>query len=94
MIKRIGRHTIEFTEMPRIVGAAAVVGKKESEGPLAQWFDRTIIDTTMGGETWEKAEALFQKEAVTIATVKSGVKCENIDYIFAGDLLNQCISSS
>ena len=94
LIKRIGRHTIEFTEMPRVVGAAAVVGKKESEGPLAQWFDRTIIDTTMGGETWEKAEALFQKEAVTIATVKSGVKCENIDYIFAGDLLNQCISSS
>ena len=94
MIKRIGRHTIEFTEMPRVIGAAAVVGKKESEGPLSQWFDKTFIDTTMGGETWEKAEAMFQKEAVTVAVEKAGGKCENIDYIFAGDLLNQCISSS
>ncbi len=94
MIKRIGKHTIEFTEKPRIISAAAVVGKKESEGPLAQWFDKTVTDTTMGGETWEKAEAMFQKEALTFAAEKSGVKSEDIDYAFAGDLLNQCVSSS
>ena len=80
--------------MPRVVSAASVVGKKESEGPLVQWFDRTVIDTTMGGETWEKAEAMFQKEAVEIASQKAGVNYDNIDYVFAGDLLNQCVSSS
>lgn len=94
MIKRIGKHTLEFTEKPRVISAAAVVGKKESEGPLSEWFDKTVIDTSMGGETWEKAESLIQKEAVTIALEKSGLEKENIDYIFAGDLLNQCVSSS
>ncbi len=94
MIKRIGKHTLEFTSPPRVAGFGSVVGKKEGEGPLSNWFDKTVEDTTMGGETWEKAESLFQKEAVDIALKKANVSAENIDYIFAGDLLNQCISSS
>ena len=94
MIQKKGRHTLEFTDMPKVIGAASVAGKKESEGPIAEWFDKTVIDTTMGGETWEKAEAMFQKEALTYAIEKSGIKSEDIDYVFAGDLLNQCVSSS
>ena len=41
-----------------------------------------------------KAEAQLQKEAVTIALRKAGVGPENVDFILAGDLLNQCISST
>ena len=88
MIKRIGQRTLELTQRPRIVGFGSAAGKKEGEGPLAQWFDEVFADTTMGGETWEKAESLFQKEAVDIALKKANVSAENIDYIFAGDLLN------
>lgn len=94
MIKRIGSHTVEFTECPRVIGFGSSVGKKEGEGPLKDWFDRIHTDTTMGGETWEKAEAALQQEAVELALEKSGLNNDNIDYIFAGDLLNQCISSS
>ncbi len=94
MIKRIGKHTLELTNRPRVLGFGSVVGKKEGEGPVKEWFDRIFSDTTMGGETWEKAEAKLQEEAFSIALKKSGLEKENINYIFAGDLLNQCVSSS
>lgn len=94
MINRIGTHTLEFTNRPRIVGFGSVAGKKEGEGPLSDWFDRIHTDTSLGEETWEKAEAMLQQEAVTLALEKSGLDKSNIDYIFAGDLLNQCVSSS
>lgn len=94
MIKQIGKNTLEFTNRPRVVGFGSAVGKKESEGPLKEWFDKIFFDTSMGNKSWEKAESLLQCEAVSIALEKSGIKKEMIDYIFAGDLLNQCISSS
>lgn len=94
MINRIGKRTLELTDKPRVVGFASVVGKKEGEGPLAQWFDKICIDTTMGGETWEKAEAALQKNAAELAIEKANIETGDIDAVFAGDLLNQCISSS
>ena len=94
MIKKLGERTLEFTDMPRIIGFGAAVGKKEGEGPLACWFDKIYTDTTMGGETWEKAEAALQKKAVELAMSAGGVDSSDINMIFAGDLLNQCISSS
>lgn len=94
MIKQVGKHTLEFTNRPRIIGFGSVVGKKEGEGPLKEWFDKICYDTTMGDKTWEKAESLLQCEAVSTALGKALLKKEMIDYIFAGDLLNQCVSSS
>lgn len=94
MIKQIGKSTLEFTDRPRVIGFGSVVGKKEGEGPLKDWFDKVYFDTTMGDKSWEKAESLLQKESVSIALQKANVRKEMIDYIFAGDLLNQCISSS
>lgn len=93
-MKRIGQSVIEFSTPPTVEGHAAVAGKKEAEGPLGAEFDQTFKDTTLNTESWEKAEAQLQKEAVTLAIEKSGVKAEQIDMIFAGDLLNQCISST
>lgn len=93
-MKRIGRSVIEFSSPPRIIGSAAVVGKKEAEGPLGAEFDQTFNDTALNMDSWEKAEAQLQKEAVSVALEKSGLTPEQIDMIFAGDLLNQCISST
>ena len=33
-MKRIGKYTIALEQTPKIIGYAAVVGKKEAEGPL------------------------------------------------------------
>lgn len=51
-------------------------------------------DDKFGCETWEEAESTLQKEALTLAIGKSGLKNEEIKYLFAGDLLGQSIASS
>lgn len=94
MAKRVGRYTIQMENMPSINGFAAVCGKKESEGPLGEYFDYTYDDTTLGEASWEKAESKLQTEAVNRALEKANVKASDVDFIFAGDLLNQCISST
>ena len=94
MPTRIGKYTLELNSKPSILGFASVVGKKESEGPLGKLFDQCHTDTTLGESSWEKAESRLQNEAVNLALSKADVKNTDIDCIFAGDLLNQCISST
>ncbi len=93
-MKRIGERTLEFEYLPVILSHAAIGGKKEAQGPLGADFDQTFQDTSLNLESWEKAEAQLQKEAVTTALSKAGLKSGEVDMIFAGDLLNQCISST
>lgn len=93
MIHRIGKYTIEFDDIG-ITGFGSVAGKKESEGPLAKNFDKIIFDSYAGRKTYEQAESVFQQEAFLFALNRAEKKAEDIDMIFAGDLLNQCISSS
>ena len=55
MATRRGKTII--TELkPKIISFASVVGKKEGQGPLAREFDEIYPDTTMGEDSWEKAE--------------------------------------
>lgn len=93
-MKRIGTRTIETEKDVSIISYAAVAGKKEAEGPLGFCFDQTISDSYLGKDSWEKAESELQLEAVNIALSKANLNTSDIDMIFAGDLLNQCISSS
>lgn len=94
MSKKIGVGVYQFSNRPWIKSFGAVVGKKEGEGPLGDCFDIIHDDTTLGEETWEKAESQMQKDAVASALTKSKLSPAEIDVVFAGDLLNQCISSS
>lgn len=93
MIHRIGKYTLEFDDIG-ITGFGSVAGKKESEGPLSKNFDKIIFDSYAGQKTYEQAESVFQQEALLFALKRADKKAEDIDMIFAGDLLNQCISSS
>lgn len=94
MIKRIGAGTLVFENMPRVSGYASVVGKKEANGPLKELFDKAIYDSRCGTGTFEAAESLLQHEAASLAIEKSGIGAADLDYVFAGDLLNQCVGSS
>ena len=94
MSHRIGKRTICFKNRPVIKSYCSAVGKKESEGPLTDEFDKVFKDDTLGQSSFEKAESELQREAVLGALKKCGLKPESIDEIFAGDLLNQCIGSS
>ncbi len=93
-MEKLGKQTIKFSNPPTILSTACIVGPKEGQGPLAKYFDQCLEDEFWGEETWEKAESKIIKETVNMAITKSELPASNIDYCFAGDLLNQCISSS
>lgn len=94
MPKRIGKYTLEMENDVRILNNAAAAGHKEKEGPLGKYFDRAYSDDKFGKDSWEKAESFLQKTAAELALKKAGIDASSINYIFAGDLLNQCISST
>ena len=93
-LNRIGQHTILLPNRPRIVGSAAIAGKKEGAGPLHDDFDQIIDDDLFGEETWEKAESRFQYTAADLAIRKSGLTHEQIDAALGGDLLDQIMAAS
>ena len=93
-MQKLGKQTIKFDTPPVITEVASIVGPKEANGPLAKYFDQCIEDEFWGEKTWEKSESKIIKETVNMAISKSGISSSDIEYCFAGDLLNQCISSS
>lgn len=94
MSKRNGKQTVKLQNPPRIVSAASIVGPKEGQGPLKLYFD-TIIDDEMWGEkSWEKAESKLVRETFARILHKGGQTPDKINYVIAGDLLNQCIAAS
>ena len=90
--KKIGKQTVKLSAPPTISSVYSIVGPKEGEGPLAKYFDIIIDDENWGEKTWEKAESKMVKECVSGCLGKEKVSNEDIDYIFSGDLLNQCVS--
>lgn len=93
MEKRIGKQTIKFKNPPTILNTASIVGKKEGEGPLREEFDRICNEEYFGEDSWEKAESSMQLQTVELVLQKQGIKKDKLDYIFAGDLQNQCAST-
>lgn len=89
-----GRSSFLFESKPVITAWASVAGKKESEGPLAHYFDKTSPDTYFGQKTWEQAEQAMQETALKTLADKAGLRPGDFDLVYSGDLLNQCIGSS
>ena len=77
-----------------IISASSAVGGKEFEGPLGACFDFHDPSDRFGQKTFEKSEGEMQRLVLASAMSKIGAKPENIDVLFAGDLLNQCVSSA
>lgn len=94
MGKRLGRQTVALAEPPALRGWAAVGGKKEGEGPLKDCFDKLSEDPYFGEQSWEKAETRMLRDCFALACDKASLPPSKLDYIFSGDLLNQCISSA
>ena len=92
--KRIGKRTIRLNNMPTIIAASSVVGPKEGEGPLKDKFDLILSNDLYGEKTWELAESKMVQTVMETAIKKVNKTTEDIDYMIAGDLLNQLLSSS
>lgn len=93
-IKRLGSATVSLSSPPVITAAAAIGGKKEGQGPLRDCFDRIIDDAYCGCQTWEQAESALLRQAFDLCCGKAQLSAAALDYLFAGDLLAQCVSSS
>ena len=91
--KRLGKQTVKFENPPSIISEYSIAGKKENEGKLKGMFDKTIDDAMYGEDSWEKAESKLMKSALHGVISKSEIAESDINYIFAGDLLNQCSGS-
>lgn len=92
--KRVGKQTVQFEFPPSILAMASVVGPMEGKGPLGDKFDKVAEDNLYGEQSWEKAERKMMKEAVQTALSKAGLELGQINYLLAGDLLNQIISAN
>ncbi len=91
---RVGRQSFVLSEPPVITAWASVAGKRESEGPLAHWFDECCRDPYFGQATWEQGEKKMQQKVLSILMSKAGLQPGELGTVFSGDLLNQCIGSS
>lgn len=92
--KRVGSQTVEFRNRPKIIAATSVVGPKEAEGPLGEYFDIKLKDDKNGKDTYEKAESSILYTSITESIKKGNLTEEEIDYLLCGDLQNQITSSN
>ena len=92
----LGKCSIQYDNPVYVVGSGSVVGQMEAQGPLGTLFDEVSEDKDdmFGEDTWEKAESMLQKKAIELTLKKTGMKPEEMRYLFAGDLLGQSIASS
>ncbi len=74
--------------------AASVVGGKEHAGPLGAHFDFFNENDRFGQTTWEMAESEMQRMALAAALGKAKLQASDVDFLLAGDLLNQCVGSA
>lgn len=92
--KRMGRQTVRLGSPPRILATTSIVGPKEGDGPLKDYFDIILSDDTNGKDSFEMAESSMLQRAIIETITKAELTPGEIDYLFAGDLLNQLISSN
>ncbi len=90
----IGRQSFKLPEPVVLSNWASVAGKKESEGPLATYFDVISNDTYFGQNTWEQGERKMQQIVLDTLAQKAQMETKDFGVVLSGDLLNQCIGSS
>ena len=94
MSKKLGKYTINLNSKPKILSTYSIVGPKEGEGPLKDYFDLIVQDDLNGKDTYEKAESSFVYQAIDECIKRGNKNITDIDYLIAGDLLNQISSSN
>lgn len=68
---------------------ASVSGPLEKKGPLGNFFDRSYKTLRLNKKSFEQAEIKMQKDVLDILLSKNLDIKDDIDIIFAGDLINQ-----
>ena len=93
-MSRAGGQTFVYDRPPVVAAHASVVGPKEGEGPLADWFDVVLEDDLLGQKSWELAEMEMVRRCVQRAMSDARLTDDAIQAMLGGDLNNQIIASS
>lgn len=88
------KQTIIFNNRPRVLGRYSLVGPKEGRGNFGEYFHEILSDDSFGEKSYEKAEAKMLHHTISQAISDAHLNSDDIDALFAGDLMNQIISSS
>jgi len=90
----VGRQSWVFKEHPVIVATGVTGGPFEGNGNLADDFDVLHDDLWIGQDSYEKAQRILLEEAIQIAMEKGNIQKEDVQFLIAGDLINQITPSS
>ena len=83
--QQVGKQSFKLDNPPVISAWASVVGKRESEGPLANTFDVRKTDSYFGQKTWELAERRMQQIALQKLSEKAGMPASDFGMVFSGE---------
>jgi stage V sporulation protein AD len=89
-----GHRTWVFENEPIITSTGVVGGPFEAKGKLANDFDILHEDLWLGQKSYEKATRVLFEEACQRAIEKGKLQKEQVQFIFAGDLINQITPTS
>jgi len=89
-----GKQSWIFENKPVIQSTGVSGGPFEGNGNLAKDFDVLHEDLWMGKTSYEQAHRILLEEAAQTALQKSGRTAEDIQFLLAGDLINQITPSS
>lgn len=92
--KRVGSRTVKLENGPVIIATSSIVGPKEAQGPLKDYFDVKLDDDLFGEKSWEFSESKMVQTVVKNAIQKANKSISDVNYMVAGDLLNQLLSTS
>lgn len=91
---RLGHRTWLFENKPKIISTGTIGGPFEANGAIPNDFDTLHEDLWLGEDSYEKAQKVMFEEACVKAVEKAGLKKEDIEFILAGDLINQITPTS
>jgi stage V sporulation protein AD len=78
-----------------MISATGVTGGPfESNGNLAKDFDILHDDLWMGQDSYEKAHRILIEESIDTALSKGNIERDQVQFLFAGDLINQITPTS
>ncbi len=89
-----GHRTWIFENKPVIISTGVVGGPFEANGNVPEDFDILHEDLWMGEDSYEKAHRVLLEEACKRATEKAKLRTNDVQFILAGDLINQITPSS
>jgi stage V sporulation protein AD len=89
-----GKQTWLFHNKPMIASTGVSGGPFEANGKLADDFDILHEDLWMGKDSYEIAHRLLLEEALQTALKKAELTKDQVQFMIAGDLINQITPTS